>query len=85
MSPYPKVEQRINCIVHFHLQENIVAFYGSFIKNLKPNQTMWIVMEYCGGGSVSDIYSRTYPSRFQYLARGPGPTLTRPLYTRAAE
>lgn len=48
--------------VPVHLQENIVAFYGSFIKNVKPNQVMWIVMEYCGGGSVSDIYSRLPPA-----------------------
>jgi serine/threonine protein kinase len=33
--------------------ENIVAYYGSFIKN----NTMWICMEFCGGGSVSDMYN----------------------------
>lgn len=31
--------------------ENIVAYYGSFMKH----KTMWICMEFCGGGSVSDM------------------------------
>ena len=34
-------------------QENIVAYYGAFIKS----KTMWICMEFCGGGSVSDMYN----------------------------
>lgn len=33
--------------------DNIVAYYGSFMKE----KTMWIAMEFCGGGSVSDIYN----------------------------
>eukprot|EP00048_Salpingoeca_helianthica_P021762 m.14293 g.14293 ORF g.14293 m.14293 type:complete len:796 (-) comp6374_c1_seq1:31-2418(-) len=33
--------------------ENIVAYFGSFIKN----KSMWICMEFCGAGSVSDMYS----------------------------
>ena len=33
--------------------ENIVAFYGAFIKA----KTMWICMEFAGAGSVSDLYS----------------------------
>jgi len=34
--------------------ENIVAYYGSFIKQ----KTMWICMEFCGAGSVSDMYNQ---------------------------
>eukprot|EP00041_Stephanoeca_diplocostata_P012799 m.215350 g.215350 ORF g.215350 m.215350 type:complete len:731 (-) comp19094_c0_seq1:169-2361(-) len=33
--------------------ENVVAYYGSFRKD----NVMWICMEFCGGGSVSDIYN----------------------------
>lgn len=33
--------------------ENVVAYYGSFEKD----KTMWIAMEFCGGGSVSDMYN----------------------------
>lgn len=32
---------------------NVVAYYGSFRKD----QVMWICMEFCGGGSVSDMYN----------------------------
>lgn len=31
--------------------ENVVSFYGSFIKG----KTIWICMEFCAGGSVADI------------------------------
>ncbi|KAL6065407.1 serine/threonine-protein kinase dst2 isoform X3 [Balamuthia mandrillaris] len=31
--------------------ENIVSYYGSYFEE----DNLWIVMEYCGGGSVSDI------------------------------
>uniref|UniRef100_A0A3Q1EH13 Protein kinase domain-containing protein n=1 Tax=Acanthochromis polyacanthus TaxID=80966 RepID=A0A3Q1EH13_9TELE len=31
---------------------NIVAYYGSYIRANK----LWICMEFCGGGSLQDIY-----------------------------
>eukprot|EP01107_Rhizomastix_libera_P000162 TRINITY_DN1031_c0_g1_i1.p1 TRINITY_DN1031_c0_g1~~TRINITY_DN1031_c0_g1_i1.p1 ORF type:complete len:652 (-),score=138.08 TRINITY_DN1031_c0_g1_i1:75-2030(-) len=34
--------------------ENIVNYYGSYFKD----ESLWIAMEYCGGGSVSDICAR---------------------------
>ncbi|KAI7801085.1 putative mitogen-activated protein kinase kinase kinase kinase 5-like [Triplophysa rosa] len=36
---------------------NIVAYYGSYIRVNK----LWICMEYCGGGSLQDIYHVTGP------------------------
>uniref|UniRef100_A0A8C9VG69 non-specific serine/threonine protein kinase n=1 Tax=Scleropages formosus TaxID=113540 RepID=A0A8C9VG69_SCLFO len=36
---------------------NIVAYYGSYIRANK----LWICMEYCGGGSLQDIYHVTGP------------------------
>ncbi|XP_059369664.1 mitogen-activated protein kinase kinase kinase kinase 5-like [Carassius carassius] len=36
---------------------NIVAYYGSYIRMNK----LWICMEYCGGGSLQDIYHVTGP------------------------
>lgn len=36
---------------------NIVAFYGSYIRRDK----LWICMEYCGGGSLQDMYYATGP------------------------
>ncbi|KAM4641640.1 mitogen-activated protein kinase kinase kinase kinase 1 [Discoglossus pictus] len=35
--------------------KNIVAYYGSYIRINK----LWICMEYCGGGSLQDIYQVT--------------------------
>ncbi|XP_033953602.1 mitogen-activated protein kinase kinase kinase kinase 5-like isoform X2 [Pseudochaenichthys georgianus] len=36
---------------------NIVAYYGSYIRTNK----LWICMEFCGGGSLQDIYHVTGP------------------------
>lgn len=36
---------------------NIVAFYGSYLRRDK----LWICMEFCGGGSLQDIYHVTGP------------------------
>ncbi|XP_040903156.1 mitogen-activated protein kinase kinase kinase kinase 5-like isoform X2 [Toxotes jaculatrix] len=36
---------------------NIVAYYGSYIQHNK----LWICMEFCGGGSLQDIYHVTGP------------------------
>lgn len=31
---------------------NVIAYYGSYLRKDK----LWICMEYCGGGSLQDIY-----------------------------
>nr|XP_006815628.1 PREDICTED: mitogen-activated protein kinase kinase kinase kinase 5 [Saccoglossus kowalevskii] len=36
---------------------NIVAYFGSYLRREK----LWIAMEYCGGGSLQDIYHITGP------------------------
>lgn len=36
---------------------NIVAYFGSYLRRDK----LWICMEYCGGGSMQDIYHMTGP------------------------
>ncbi|XP_033332781.1 MAP4K3-like protein hppy isoform X12 [Megalopta genalis] len=36
---------------------NIIAYYGSYLRREK----LWICMEYCGGGSLQDIYHITGP------------------------
>lgn len=43
---------------------NIVAYYGSYIRINK----LWICMEYCGGGSLQDIYHVTGPLTEQQIA-----------------
>ncbi|XP_008209701.1 mitogen-activated protein kinase kinase kinase kinase 5 isoform X2 [Nasonia vitripennis] len=39
------------------LHPNIIAYYGSYLRRDK----LWICMEYCGGGSLQDIYHITGP------------------------
>lgn len=36
---------------------NIIAYNGSYLRR----DRLWIVMEYCGGGSLQDIYQMTGP------------------------
>ncbi|XP_026179670.1 mitogen-activated protein kinase kinase kinase kinase 3-like isoform X2 [Mastacembelus armatus] len=46
---------------------NIVAYYGSYLR-----EKLWICMEFCGGGSLQDIYHTTGPlteSQIAYVLR----------------
>ncbi|XP_028856243.1 mitogen-activated protein kinase kinase kinase kinase 5 isoform X2 [Denticeps clupeoides] len=48
--------------------QNIVAYYGSYMRANK----LWICMEYCGGGSLQDIYHVTGPlseNQIAYVCR----------------
>ncbi|XP_045462706.1 mitogen-activated protein kinase kinase kinase kinase 3 isoform X2 [Harmonia axyridis] len=47
---------------------NIIAYYGSYLRRDK----LWICMEYCGGGSLQDIYHITGPlteNQISYMCR----------------
>ncbi|XP_029922794.1 mitogen-activated protein kinase kinase kinase kinase 5 isoform X3 [Myripristis murdjan] len=50
------IQQEI-VIVKSCKHRNIVAYYGSYIRANK----LWICMEFCGGGSLQDIYHVTGP------------------------
>ena len=43
---------------------NIVAYFGSYLRRDK----LWICMEYCGGGSLQDIYHITGPLTEKQIA-----------------
>ncbi|XP_055594014.1 mitogen-activated protein kinase kinase kinase kinase 3 isoform X2 [Uranotaenia lowii] len=43
---------------------NIISYYGSYLRHDK----LWICMEYCGGGSLQDIYQVTGPLTEQQIA-----------------
>ncbi|XP_044008476.1 mitogen-activated protein kinase kinase kinase kinase 5 isoform X3 [Aphidius gifuensis] len=48
--------------------QNIIAYYGSYLRRDK----LWICMEYCGGGSLQDIYHITGPlseNQIAYMCR----------------
>lgn len=40
---------------------NIATYYGAFIKKSPPGKDdqLWLVMEYCGAGSVTDLVKST--------------------------
>ncbi|XP_077191771.1 mitogen-activated protein kinase kinase kinase kinase 3 isoform X4 [Paroedura picta] len=44
--------------------QNIVAYFGSYLRRDK----LWICMEFCGGGSLQDIYHVTGPLSEQQIA-----------------
>uniref|UniRef100_A0A8C3B2Z9 Mitogen-activated protein kinase kinase kinase kinase n=1 Tax=Cyclopterus lumpus TaxID=8103 RepID=A0A8C3B2Z9_CYCLU len=44
--------------------KNIVSYFGSYHRNTK----LWICMEYCGGGSLQDIYHVTGPLKEKQIA-----------------
>ncbi|XP_076828913.1 mitogen-activated protein kinase kinase kinase kinase 2 [Brachyhypopomus gauderio] len=44
--------------------KNIVAYYGSYHRSTK----LWICMEFCGGGSLQDIYHVTGPLKEKQIA-----------------
>ncbi|XP_072231937.1 mitogen-activated protein kinase kinase kinase kinase 2 isoform X2 [Leuresthes tenuis] len=44
--------------------KNIVAYFSSYHRNTK----LWICMEYCGGGSLQDIYQVTGPLKEKQIA-----------------
>ncbi|XP_037031784.1 mitogen-activated protein kinase kinase kinase kinase 5 isoform X12 [Bradysia coprophila] len=43
---------------------NIIAYFGSYLRKDK----LWICMEYCGGGSLQDIYQVTGPLNEQQIS-----------------
>ncbi|XP_068779716.1 mitogen-activated protein kinase kinase kinase kinase 2 isoform X2 [Struthio camelus] len=47
---------------------NVVAYFGSYLRN----DRLWICMEYCGGGSLQEIYHATGPlaeTQIAYVCR----------------
>lgn len=43
---------------------NVIAYFGSYLRKDK----LWICMEYCGGGSLQDIYQVTGPLSEQQIS-----------------
>lgn len=71
-----EIKLEINVLKNFSHHRNIATYYGAFIKKLgngKDDQ-LWLVMEYCGAGSVSDLVKATKGNSFkeewiQYILR----------------
>ncbi|RXN05854.1 myotubularin-related 1-like isoform X2 [Labeo rohita] len=58
--------------------KNIVAYFGSYLRNNK----LWICMEFCGGGSLQDIYHVTGPLKERQIAYMSRETLQHPFVTQ---
>ncbi|XP_043931390.1 mitogen-activated protein kinase kinase kinase kinase 2-like isoform X1 [Protopterus annectens] len=57
------IQQEIMMMKDCH-HSNIVSYFGSYLRNNK----LWICMEYCGGGSLQDIYHVTGPLSEKQIA-----------------
>ncbi|XP_022900991.2 serine/threonine-protein kinase mig-15 isoform X3 [Onthophagus taurus] len=56
-----EIKLEINVLKRFSNHRNIATYYGAFIKKSPPGKDdqLWLVMEYCGAGSVTDLVKST--------------------------
>lgn len=50
-----EIKLEINVLKKYSCHRNIATYYGAFIDKRPPDDKLWLVMEYCGGGSVTDL------------------------------
>ena len=52
-----EIKLEINVLKKYSHHRNIATYYGAFIKKSPPGKDdqLWLVMEYCGAGSVTDL------------------------------
>jgi serine/threonine protein kinase len=51
------IRLEINMLKKYSYHPNIATYYGAFVKKGMPGHEdqLWLVMEYCGAGSVTDL------------------------------
>ncbi|XP_041974691.1 serine/threonine-protein kinase mig-15 isoform X2 [Aricia agestis] len=56
-----EIKLEINVLKKYSTHRNIANYYGAFIKKSPPGKDdqLWLVMEYCGAGSVTDLVKST--------------------------
>uniref|UniRef100_A0A8C9VVZ6 non-specific serine/threonine protein kinase n=1 Tax=Scleropages formosus TaxID=113540 RepID=A0A8C9VVZ6_SCLFO len=56
-----EIKQEINMLKKYSHHRNIATYYGAFIKKTPPgvDDQLWLVMEFCGAGSVTDLIKNT--------------------------
>ncbi|XP_065561039.1 serine/threonine-protein kinase mig-15-like isoform X2 [Artemia franciscana] len=56
-----EIKLEINVLKKFSHHRNIATYFGAFIKKSPPGKDdqLWLVMEYCGAGSVTDLVKST--------------------------
>ncbi|XP_014681370.1 PREDICTED: misshapen-like kinase 1 [Priapulus caudatus] len=62
-----EIKLEINVLKKFSHHRNIATYYGAFIKKGPPGKDdqLWLVMEYCGAGSVTDLVKASKGSAFK--------------------
>jgi len=56
-----EIKLEINMLKNHSHHRNIATYYGSFVKKMPQgnDNQVWLVMEYCGAGSVTDLINKT--------------------------
>ncbi|KAI4873447.1 hypothetical protein NFI96_027296 [Prochilodus magdalenae] len=56
-----EIKLEINMLKRYSHHRNIATYYGAFVKKTPAGQEaqLWLVMEYCGAGSVTDLVKKT--------------------------
>ncbi|XP_052472346.1 TRAF2 and NCK-interacting protein kinase isoform X3 [Carassius gibelio] len=56
-----EIKAEINMLKKYSHHRNIATFYGAFIKKnrIGVDDQLWLVMEFCGAGSVTDLIKNT--------------------------
>ncbi|XP_068182158.1 mitogen-activated protein kinase kinase kinase kinase 4 isoform X2 [Antennarius striatus] len=56
-----EIKLEINMLKSYSHHRNIATYYGAFVKKGPAGQDhqLWLVMEYCGAGSVTDLVKKT--------------------------
>ncbi|XP_076640272.1 serine/threonine-protein kinase msn isoform X8 [Colletes latitarsis] len=57
-----EIKLEINVLKRYSNHRNIATYYGAFVKKSSPGKKddqLWLVMEYCGAGSVTDLVKST--------------------------
>uniref|UniRef100_A0A3B5MH06 Protein kinase domain-containing protein n=1 Tax=Xiphophorus couchianus TaxID=32473 RepID=A0A3B5MH06_9TELE len=56
-----EIKSEINMLKKYSNHRNIATYFGVFIKKQPPgiDDQLWLVMEFCGAGSVTDLIKNT--------------------------
>ncbi|XP_031707807.1 mitogen-activated protein kinase kinase kinase kinase 4 isoform X9 [Anarrhichthys ocellatus] len=56
-----EIKLEINMLKKYSHHRNIATYYGAFIKKSPPghDDQLWLVMEFCGAGSITDLVKNT--------------------------
>lgn len=67
-----EIKLEINVLKKYSHHRNIATYYGAFIQKSPPGKDdkLWLVMEYCGAGSVTDLVKSTkgQPIKEEWIA-----------------